>query len=85
MVLVIISCSCWIERDPMSAAAWSGSGFPSIFFTGGSSSSPAPPFSGSSSGSGLSPSCASSRLTSAAICKSFSSTVRVSLAIASFI
>ncbi|KAM1174584.1 hypothetical protein ACFX19_027691 [Malus domestica] len=69
----------------MSADAWSGSGITSIFFTGGSSSPPAHPFSGSSSGSGFSPSCASSRLTSAAICKSFSSAFRVSLAIASFI
>ncbi|KAM1045205.1 hypothetical protein ACFX2A_037059 [Malus domestica] len=69
----------------MSTAAWSGSGFTSIFSTGGSSSSPSPLFSGSSSGSGFSPSYGSSRLTSAAICKSFSSTIRVSLAIASFI
>ncbi|KAM1405044.1 hypothetical protein ACFX2I_013473 [Malus domestica] len=85
MVLVIISCSCWIERDPMSAAAWSGSSFTSIFSIRGSSSSPAHLFSGSSSGSGFLPSCGSSQLTSAAICKSFSSTIRVSLVIASFI
>ncbi|KAM2572829.1 hypothetical protein TB1_007399 [Malus domestica] len=69
----------------MSVAAWSGSGFISIFSTGGSSSSPVVLFSGSSSGSGFSPSCGSSQLTSATICKSFSSTIRVSLAIASFI
>ncbi|KAM1626103.1 hypothetical protein ACFXTN_013144 [Malus domestica] len=65
--------------------ARSTSSFSLTFSTRSSSSSLISFFSGSTFGSAFSLCCASRRLTSVAFCKSFSSTVLVSLAIASLI
>ncbi|KAM1140675.1 hypothetical protein ACFX19_041427 [Malus domestica] len=70
------------RKRTMSDVAWSS--FSSTFSTRDSSFSSVSSFSGLTFGSVLLLCCASRRLTSVAICKSFSSTVLVSLAIQSF-
>ncbi|KAM1151906.1 hypothetical protein ACFX19_035178 [Malus domestica] len=82
IVLLIISYSCWIERDPMSVATWSTFSFSSALSIKGSSFSSISSFGGLTFGLAFSSCCASKRLTSVAISNSFSSMVLVSLAIA---